>query len=117
MGYFEIAKAGIASEMGDQLVRREFFENFHVRHSTVYRDDRDALVLVKGGRESRLLKQAVLISEMGVDRNGTPLKVLSHEMRRIFGDFGGKVAIQRSPPRWVRPESVRSATDFVQSLD
>lgn len=117
MGYFEVAKAGVANELDNQLVRREFSQNFHVRHPTVYREDRSALVLVKGGRGSRLLDRAVLISEMGVNRKGAPLKVLSHKMRGIFGHFGGKVAIQRSPPRWVWPEFVQSAADFVRSLD
>jgi len=117
MGYFEVSRAGLARQIGDDLVHREFSKNFHVRHPSIYSEDRGALVLVKGGRSSRLLNRAFCISEMGVDRKGKPLKILSHKMRRIVGDFGGRVSIQRSPPRWVWPEFSKGAMDFVRSLD
>lgn len=44
------------------------------------------------------------------------LKVLSPQMQKIFGTFGGKVSIQRSPPRWVEPAFVEKAIKFVSRL-
>ena len=107
IGYFEVALAGFARACSD---------NFHVRHELVFLKQRDRLVLVKGGASSRLLTKAVKISVMGQDRAGKPLKVLSSEMQQIFGTFGGKISIQRSPPRWVANEHVSGAARFVRGL-
>ena len=79
-------------------------------------DKFDMLVLVKGGPGSRLLERAVLISEWGTNRVGQPLKILSTPMRDVFGGFGGRVSLQRSPPRWVDSRYVGRAADFVRSL-
>ena len=117
VGYFEVAKAGLAREMGENNVKTNFSSNFHVRHSRIRSKDWNSLVLVKGDRKSRLLSEPVLISTTGQDRIGKPLKVLSKEMRRIFGDFEGRISIQRSPPRWVSQELVGGAADFVRSLE
>jgi hypothetical protein len=65
---------------------------------------------------SRLLEKAHRISSVGADRSGKPLKVLSPEMQKVFGDFGGKISIQRSPPRWVDPAFVEKAIKFVKKL-
>jgi putative DNA base modification enzyme with NMAD domain len=116
VGYFEVALAGLASELGPEIVQHVFGANFHVMHPAIYADQRDRLVLVKGSSSSRLLTCAAPISEVGVDRAGRPVHVLSQGMREVFGDFGGHVAIQRSPPRWVAPEFVVRARDFVRSL-
>jgi len=37
-------------------------------------------------------------------------------MQRVFGDFGGHVSIQRSPPRWVEPRFVDRAIAYIQAL-
>jgi hypothetical protein len=116
-GYFEVELAVLASELGEVALERIFGRNFHVRHPAVLQQQRDRLVLVKGSANSRLLKKAVCISELSADVRGQPLKVLSRRMRPIFGDFGGHVSIQRSPPRWVAPERVEGAAAFVRSLD
>jgi Nucleotide modification associated domain 3 len=116
IGYFVVMVAGMADSF-DDIERQELFaENFHVRHPSVFASQRSHLVLVKGGPGSRLLEKAVLISEIGRDRSDKPLKVLSTSMRSIFGNFGGKVSIQRSSPRWVFPEYVERATEFVLGL-
>jgi hypothetical protein len=94
----------------------QFVANFHVRHRALFEVQRDRLVLVKGGPGSRLLDHAVLISEPGIDRSGRPLNVISHAMRETFGDFGGRVSIQRSPPRWVAQDFTSRAAEFVRSL-
>jgi hypothetical protein len=116
IGYFEVAKAGLAVDFTFAELSNEFGRNFHVYHSNVLERQKPKLVLIKGGKESRLLKKAVLISSVGRDKSGRPLKVLSQTMRKIFGDFDGHVSIQRSPPRWVRPEFVQKAVEFVRSL-
>jgi hypothetical protein len=45
-----------------------------------------------------------------------PLKVLSPDMQKVFGNFEGRIANQRSPPRWVEPQFVERATEFVKGL-
>jgi len=117
MGYFEVIAAGTPTQLGDDAVETYFENNFHVRHRALYSSQRSRLVLVKGGNDSRLLERPVLISSIGQDKNGKKLKVLSKEMRRRFGHFDGRTSIQRSPPRWVRPDFVTKAADFVRSLE
>lgn len=72
---------------------------------------------MKGGAESRLFRKACQISAVGKDCAGKPLKVLSPKMQRIFGDFGGRTAIQRSPPRWVAPRFVDKAIEYIKELE
>jgi hypothetical protein len=115
VGYFEVALAGLASSLSDAQLAH-CAANFHVRHRSLFEVQRDRLVLVKGAPGSRLLDRAVLISEPGVDRSGRTLHVISSEMRAIFGDFDGRVSIQRSPPRWVAPAFSARAAAFVRSL-
>lgn len=116
MGFFEVERAGKTGAFTRAELDRLYSRNFHVRHRRVFERQQESLVLVKGTADSRLLDRAVRISSVGSDRAGKPLKVLSPEMRRIFGDFGGHVSIQRSPPRWVETDFVGGAADFVRSL-
>jgi hypothetical protein len=116
MGFFEVEKAGVASELTKTELDRLFSCNFHVRHRRVFQRQKESLVVVKGTTNSRLLHKAIRISANGKDRTGKPLKILSPAMRKVFGDFGGRVSIQRSPPRWVEPEFVGNAAVFVRSL-
>jgi hypothetical protein len=115
IGYFEVAFAGFARDLTEEQIRA-CSDNFHVRHESVFRDQQDRLVLVKGGPGSRLLAKAVKISVLGQDRAGKPLKVLSAEMQQIFGSFDGKLSFQRSPTRWVLSEHVSTAAHFVRGL-
>ncbi len=117
MGYFEVQIAGKASEFDTNLIQSHFNENFHIRHPSIYEQQKDDLVLVKGSERSRLLKKALLMSEMGQDRAGKPLKVLSFEMQKIFGNFDGKLSFQRSPTRWVDAAYVEKAAQFMRSLE
>ena len=116
IGYFVVATAGIAADFPKNTLRAVFGQNFHVRYPSVFKLQRDQLVLVKGGPGSRLLSRAHRISAVGADRAGKPLKVLSPAMQKVFGDFGGRVSIQRSPPRWVEPAFVEKAIRFVTKL-
>ncbi len=117
VGYFLVEMAGMATEFSKRALLLDFGQNFHVRYPSVFKMQRDQLVLVKGGRGSRLLQKACRISSEGRDRAGKPLKVLAPEMQKVFGDFGGKVSIQRSPPRWVDSAFVENAIKFVSKLN
>lgn len=117
MGYFEIEAADRASDFEPADLPRRFANNFHVRHPHVYAAQRDRLVLVKGSSNSRLLKTAVRISDMGTNCSGKPLKVLSPQMQKVFGEFGGRLSFQRSPTRWVDQAYLKQAIDFVTALD
>ena len=116
-GYFEVALAGMATEFDAEVLNTEFGMNFHVRYPSVYERQKDNLVLVKGGIGSRLFQRAHQISSDGRDQAGKPLKVLSPEMRKVFGDFGGHISIQRSPPRWVEPNYVEKASEYIKGLE
>lgn len=117
MGYFEVSAAGKAASFGPDDLRYLFSENFHVRHPSIYGKQVDDLVLVKGSSQSRLLNKAVLMSAVGRDRSGRPLKVLSPEMQEVFGSFDGRISFQRSPTRWVDPAFVTRAVEFMRSLN
>lgn len=116
-GYFEVVIAGMAGDFDKKLLKSEFGKNFHVRYPSVFEQKKDDLVLVKGGSGSRLFDKARQISVEGKDRAGKPLKVLSPAMQKVFGEFGGHVSIQRSPPRWVEPAFVEKAIRFVTGLE
>ena len=74
-------------------------------------------MLVKGGAGSRMLRKAHRISAEGQDRAGKPLKVLSAAMRKVFGDFGGHISIQRSPSRWVKACFADKAIGYLKGLE
>jgi hypothetical protein len=116
-GYFEVALAGMARDFEQKALATEFGKNFHVRYPTVFNQQKDDLVLVKGGPSSRMLQKAYCISAEGKDRAGKPLKVLSPKMQKVFGDFGGHISIQRSPPRWIGAEFVDRAIDYLKELE
>lgn len=116
-GYFEVALAGMAGDFTSKVRNTKFGNNFHVRYPSVFEQQKEDLVLVKGGASSRLFKKARQISVEGKDRVGKPLKVLSPAMQKVFGTFAGHISIQRSPPRWVEPAFVDRAIDFLTELE
>lgn len=126
VGYFTVQKAGRVTQKArdkayvftPEEVRRDFAGNAHVLNRNRFQSDKDRLVLVKGDPDkSRLLSRAVKVSSDGKDKAGKRLKVLSKEMQGIFGNFNGKISIQRSSPRWITdPSLVQRAADFLQSL-
>jgi len=117
MGYFEVLAAGRASDFSANELEILFRENYHVKHRDIYERQKRELILIKGSSQSRLLNKAVCISDIGRDRLGRPLKVLSAEMQKMFGDFDGKISFQRSPTRWVKPAQVTRAAEFMRSLE
>jgi hypothetical protein len=116
-GYFEVALAGMAGDFGKQVLATEFGRNFHVRYPTVFKHQKNDLVLVRGGAGSRMFQKAHQISTEGKDQAGKPLKVLSSRMQKVFGDFGGHISIQRSPPRWVVTAFVDKAIGYLKDLE
>ena len=116
VGYFDVERVGFAAEIGDEIVRREFAANFHVRHRSVYQDQRDRLLLVCGSVRSRLFTRAYRLGARLLRDDGTYWQMLSSEMVEVFGSFGGIGSIQRSTPRWVQEDKAQSATTFVRSL-
>lgn len=116
IGYFKVKMAGLATSFSKVEIDTHFAQNFHVRHRTLLQQQEDKLVLVKGSKGSRLYKKAHLLSTTRRLAGKPPLKVLSAPMRRIFGTFGGRFSIQRSPTRWVEPAFVASAAAYVRSL-
>lgn len=117
IGYFEVLVASYATNFSAQDIWRLFGENYHVRHRSVFDDQKDRLVLVKGDSHSRLLHKARLMSELGRNRAGSPLKVLSQEMQKVFGNFDGKISFQRSPTRWVYDGHTEVAATFMRALE
>jgi Nucleotide modification associated domain 3 len=116
IGFFEVARAGLATSFSRTELAVLFKNNFHVMHRDVFEDQRERLVLVKGSANSRLLKKAVKISSIGTDKAGRPLHRLAPQMQEVFGGFSGNTSIQRSPPRWVAPEFTERAARFISAL-
>jgi hypothetical protein len=117
MGYFEVVAAGKATDFSANELKTLFSKNYHVKHHGIFNRQKRNLILIKGSSQSRLLNKAVCISTVGCDRDGRPLKILSAKMQKIFGNFGGKISFQRSPPRWVEPLYVKRAAEYARSLD
>jgi hypothetical protein len=117
IGFFEVVLAGMADGFEKHLLASQFGKNFHVRYPSVFEKQEDDLVLIKGGPGSRLFRKAYEISVEGRDRADKPLKVLSPAMQKVFGSFDGRIAIQRSPPRWVETGFIDRAVQYVTGLE
>jgi hypothetical protein len=113
IGYFEVSRAGLAPSFAKWELRRLFRNNYHVKHPKVLADQRERLVLVKGGMGSRLLQKAVRISSRN-SGDERPLHRISKEMQGIFGDWDGRTSIERGMPRVVAPKFTARAARFVR---
>jgi hypothetical protein len=116
-GYFRVNLVGYAQDFTPAQLYKEFGENYHVRHPKVFAAQRERLLLVKGGTGSRLLRKAHLIGETVRRENGTPWQIITPQMMKVFGKFGGIGSLQRSTPRWVEEKLISKAGKFVESLD
>ena len=119
--YFEVELAGYAKDLinklGQEKFNHEFANNYHVRHRSVFEEQIEELVLVKGNpRGSRILERAIKFSQKGKNKAGQPMNVISDEMQKYFGDFNGKIGFPMSPPRWVIDSHLDTATEYVRSL-
>jgi hypothetical protein len=116
IGYFEVDHALLATEQDHyELLTEQFGENFHIKNKEIF--DRDisnpknkGLKLVKGTEKSKLLKYAYLISRTIEIPKKSNVHLISDEMLRIFGSFGGKIAIQREPLRWIKDKDLVANT-------
>jgi hypothetical protein len=113
------ACAGFASALGDEIVHREFAANFHVRQASAYREQRDRLLLIRGGAGSRLFRRAHRLGVTQRQDHGRWWQTISPEMAEVFGRFGGSGmgSIQRSSPRRVEDAKAASAAAYVRQLD
>jgi hypothetical protein len=115
-GFFRVKMAGLATGFSADQIRTVFRRNYHVRHPSVFAQQRQALVLVKGGKESRLFHEAHRVGESVRRDDGTFWQMVTPRMQKIFGRFGGIGSLQRSTPRWVEEKLVGRAEEFVLSL-
>jgi hypothetical protein len=115
-GFFRVKLAGFAPQFSTAQLRNEFGRNYHVRHPDVFAEQREELVLVKGGEGSRLFRKAHLIGER-VRREGKGCwQLITPAMAKVFGRFGGIGSLQRSNPRWVEEAFISKAAAFVEAL-
>lgn len=116
IGYFEVEYALLATEEQQlELVESDFKNNFHIANAEIF--DRDisnpknnGLKLVKGTANSRLLKYAYLISRKIEIPKKADIHIISDEMLKVFGTFGGKIAIQKEPLRWIKDKDLVAST-------
>jgi hypothetical protein len=115
-GMFRVELAGFALSFTSEQLQGNFRQNYHVRHRTVFAEQRAMLVLIKGGKGSRLFQKAHLIGETVRRENGTAWQIITPQMEKVFGKFGGIGSLQRSTPRWVEDKLANKAEKFVESL-
>ena len=125
VGYFVVEYAGTYNDLKHEGVLKPFAKNWHILNRDLKgrwigrkRKRWVDLVLIKGGQGSRLLRRAVRISadEKAIDRGGHRVFVLDPNMQKHFGNFTKLNAIQRSTPRWVKPQFCMKAAAFVLAL-
>ena len=116
-GMFRVQLAGFAPDFTRKQVQSAFRLNYHVRHRKVFAEQKEKLVLIKGGKGSRLFQRAHLLGETVLRKNGTSWQIITPKMEKVFGKFGGIGSLQRSTPRWVEDKLVSKAEKFVESLD
>lgn len=116
-GMFRVELAGFAPSFTSEQLQHEFQQNYHVRHPAVFAEQRERLVLIKGGKGSRLFYKAHLIGETVRRDNGTSWQIITPQMEKVFGRFGGIGSLQRSTPRWVEDRLLSDAEKFVESLN
>ena len=115
-GYFRVELAGFATDFSRAQLRREFGQNYHVRHPKVFAAQRETLLLIKGGKGSRLFRKAHLVGVTVRRSNGSYWQMITPKMKKVFGTFGGIGSLQRSTPRWVEEKLLSKAERFVEAL-
>lgn len=105
-GYFEVVLAGMAGDFEQGVLTTEFGKNFHVRYPTVFKQQKDDLVLVKGGAGSRMLQKAHRISMKARTGPGSRSRCCRPRCRRYSGTSGATSRSRRGPSSlggpWVR---------------
>ena len=112
VGYFTIDQVidfNWLSASERAVYRQRYPYNAHIKRGYAFEN----LVIVVGSKDSRLLNNALLISEKKPDKSARPTFALSAEMEDMLGISG---FIQRSiPPRFVTQE--HCITQLVQLLN
>lgn len=116
-GYFRVKLAGWAADFSDRVIKKEFASNMHVRHPSVFAEQKDSLILIKGDATSRLFEKSHKLGERVRRENGTYWQMITPAMAKIFGKFGGIGSLQRSTPRWVDEGHTEMAEKFVLGLE
>src|SRR5439155_14805470 len=93
-GMFRVELAGFAPSFTTEQLQREFRHNYHVRHRDIFAEQRERLVLIKGGKGSRLFRKAHLVGETVRRKNGTSWQFITPQMEKVFGKFGGIGSLQ-----------------------
>ena len=108
--------AGVGSSFSRSVLDENFGRNFHVMHEHVFAGERDKVILIKGSVRSRLFTKAAKLGERQRLPTDSWWQLISPEMAKVFGRFGGIGSLQRSTPRWVEPQFIESAAKFVRAL-
>ena len=119
IGYLEVDYSVLATDQRQYAdLQKDFAQNFHIKHKEIFErdintDKNKGLKLVKGTKNSKLLKYAYKISNEGIEsKKNTAIHIISEDMQRIFGGFGGKVAIQKNPLRWIKDKELVDKTVY-----
>jgi len=115
VGYFEISLSISVDQTNGVRANflNEFSNNFHVMHEKVFQNDiKKKLKLIKGSKNSKLLKKAYRISDYLYKGH----YYLSEDMKKIFGPLGEKSDLLRSTPREVQKEFVLNVIKWLESL-
>ncbi|MDX2196126.1 MAG: hypothetical protein NW207_06890 [Cytophagales bacterium] len=122
-GYFEVEYSFIATQKEHyDIIFDDFKNNFHIKHQEIFARDianakNKGLKLVKGSPKSRMLKYAYLISKKNT-LSHKKVHSISPDMQQLFGDFGGKIAIQKNPLRWIKDkELVQKTVHWLKNLE
>ena len=98
IGYFTVGEVIDFNKLSRQecaTCYERFPNNAHVKRHDNYSD---MLLIVGDPHRSKLLRKGIRISQLGKDRAGRPLHVVSEEMEKLLGVTG---SIERSPPRTI----------------
>ena len=123
IGYFEIDKVKVITDTNEYKgILNDFGNNFHVKNKKIFERDVNfkknrGLKLVKGTNKSKLLKNAELISnKIPFGKDNQDRFVVSKDMQEIFGDFGGRICIQRNSLRFIDEKFVGKTLKWIKSL-
>lgn len=114
----------IANTTQRKDVLKYFKNNFHVKHEHIFLRDvghekNKGLKLVKGDlNKSKVIKKPVLISKKSRYPDGKERYDVSTSMQTIFGNFNGRVCIQRNALRIIsNKENVEKTIKWLETLD
>lgn len=97
IGYFEVALAGLATSFSPAEISKHFAANFHVRHRSLFKQQKSELILVKGGKGSRLLTKAHLLSETITSPGKAPSRKSRTKCGRHLGSSADDIHSREVP--------------------